>query len=268
VIGSAPRTTPGRRRSTAIALTITTCLCWALPARADRVEFADGFENAATVQDLLQPGRWSYVQQENAGSTIDLSAEHVHSGAQAIRFFGHPPGRELTKSDVGKNDVLFLIGQTLEVEAWFYFEDAGNLNNITLIDAECGCVFGLGVGVRIRLEHGYPRIERGELGLSTMQQRLVRVPLHQWFSLRYRLLLGVGPLGHAKLWVNERKVIDRPGTTVFPGGFVDNIQVGLTANASKADVTLFVDDVTIRRIANARQGIPAVFRGPRPQTAS
>lgn len=248
------------RRPSLIGVVVAASLMLTVPARADRVVLADGFENADTVQDLLQPGRWSYIQQENQGTTIDLSAEHVHSGAQAIRFFGHPPGRELTKSDVGTNDALFLVGQTLEVEAWFYFEDAPDLNDMTLIDAECSCVGGFGSGARVWLENGYPVIERGELGavntdsisfFQTMHQNRVKAPLRQWFSIRYRLKLGLGVLGHAQLWVNGTKVIDRSGTTVFLGvGFVDNIQVGLTANASTADATLFVDDVTIRRITS------------------
>jgi hypothetical protein len=248
----------GKRRWAAV-VTILGYLLWTTAAHADRVEFADGFENAATVQDLLQPGRWSYVQQENAGSTIDLSAEHVHSGAQAIRFFGHPPGSELTKADIGTSDVFFLVGQTLEVEAWFYFADVADRNDITLIDAECSCG-GLGSGARVMLVDDYPMIERGELGavntgaitfFKTMQQHRVKAPLQQWFSIRYRLKLGLGVLGHAQLWVNGTKVIDRSGTTVLMGaGFVDNIQVGLTANSSTADATMFVDDVTIRRITN------------------
>ncbi|MFN2590677.1 MAG: hypothetical protein ABR518_07890 [Actinomycetota bacterium] len=226
----------------------------ALPSPASAVPaFADGFENAASVSELLRPDRWSYVQRTHQGSDIRLSTEHVHSGAQAIRFFGpasaHSP--TLTKADIGKNGITFLLGQTVEVDAWFYFESAPDLNDIFLIDAECG---GCGVqspGARVMLAHGHPVVERGELGpFNTITQNEVRVPLQRWFRLTYRLKLGLGPLGHVKLWVDGLKVIDRAGTTVFAGGgFVDNFQVGLTANPSTGDAVLFVDDVTINRIA-------------------
>jgi hypothetical protein len=82
-----------------------------------------------------------------------------------------------------------------------------------------------------------------------VSQTKVPVPMRRWFSLRLRLRLGIAVVGRMTLWVDGRKVIDRAGTTVFPlGGFVNNIQVGLTANASDADTELFVDDVTIRQI--------------------
>jgi len=232
-----------------LALVLSGALVAALeapPAQAATV-FSDGFENAATVQDLLAGDRWSYIQQENRGTEIDLSTSPVHSGSQSIRFFGHRPGRVLTKSDIAKSGIVFLTGQTLEVEAWFYFEDVADPNNITLIDTECGSCNG--AGARVFVVDGFPQIERGELGpYGTFRQRYVRAPMQQWFSLRYRLRLGQGPQGHAWLWINGTKVIDRAGTTSLPGGLVDNTQVGLTANASTADAELFVDDVTIRRI--------------------
>src|SRR5688500_5199939 len=146
--------TAGARTHLGLLIAISLLVMVASPSEAQAV-FVDGFDNAATVQDLLQPGRWSYIQQDNEGTTVDLSAEHVHSGAQAIRFFGHPPGRELTKADIATNDVFFLVGQTLEVEAWFYLADVADRNNITLIDAECSCG-GLSSGARVMLVDDYP----------------------------------------------------------------------------------------------------------------
>ncbi len=242
-------------RARIVPVSVSIALVFALgPANAAPagVVFADGFENAASVSDLLQPERWSYVQQEHAGSEIALSSEHVRSGTQAIRFVGPASAhaRTLTKSDIGKSGVMFLVGQTMQIDAWFYFARAPDPNDIFLIDAECG---GCGVqspGARVMLAHGYPVIERGELGpFNTLTQTRFRVAVGRWFRLTYRLKLGVGPLGHAELWADGTKVIDRAGTTVFAAGaHVDNVQVGLTANASTADAELFVDDVVIERI--------------------
>jgi hypothetical protein len=49
------------------------------------------------------------------------------------------------------------------------------------------------------------------------------------------------------LWVDGAKVIDRAGTDVLVvGGFVDSVQIGLTANASRRDAETYADDVVIR----------------------
>jgi hypothetical protein len=237
------------RRSAALVAAALSILLMAAPARAE-VVFVDGFEGADSVQDLLQPGRWSYIQQDGVGTVVEPSAEPVRSGTRSLRCFGpRSTRRTLTKSDIATNDVMFLVGQTLEVEAWFYLRQAPDLNDLFLIDAECGNCGLQSPGLRVMVVDGYPVVERGELLLPTVSQTKVPVPMRRWFSLRLRLRLGIAVVGRMTLWVDGRKVIDRAGTTVFPlGGFVNNIQVGLTANASDADTELFVDDVTIRQI--------------------
>jgi len=223
----------------------------ASPALADRSIFADGFENARTVSDLLAPGRWSYVQQVNPGSAIGLSTTHMHSGLQSIRFFGHPSFRyrSITKADIAWSQGGFGTGDTIEIEAWFFLGAGADLNDLYLLDAECSECGTQSPGTRIRVSGGYPVVDRSKiLGLPTISQDRVQVAVERWFDLRYRLKLGVGPAGHLRLWVDGTKVIDRAGTTVFPGGFVDSIQFGLTANASRADAEVFVDDVSIRRL--------------------
>jgi hypothetical protein len=235
----------------ACAVTLGTLLIQTAPASASIV-FADGFENAATVQDLLSPGRWSYVQLENPESTVELSTGPVHSGTQSLRYFGHPSYRysTITKADIAWTRGRFGLGKTIEVESWFYLSDGAELSDLYLIDAECTICGTQSPGTRIRLENGYPEIERSKiLELPSIAQTKVAISTQRWFDIRYRFKIGIGPLGHMWLWVDGTKVIDQPGTTVFPGGFVDSVQVGLTANASRSDAEMFADDVTIRRMA-------------------
>jgi hypothetical protein len=233
----------------ACALTLGTLLVQTAPAGAS-IAFADGFENAATVQDLLTGGRWSYVQKENPDSAVELSTDPVHSGTQSLRYFGHPSSRSnVTKADIAWTRERFRPGQTMEIEAWFYVSPGGDLDDLYLIDAECTFCNPQSPGTRIAVYDGYPAIERGKIGLSTIPQHKVAVAAGTWFQLRYRLTLGIGPTGHMTLWVDGTKVIDRAGTDVFVvGGFVDSVQIGLTANASTADAEMFADDVVIRQI--------------------
>jgi hypothetical protein len=240
------------RSPAALLAVVLSTLLLTGPAHAE-VVFVDGFEGAETVQDLLQPGRWSYIQQEGVGTIVEPSAEQVRSGTRSLRCFGpRSTKRTLTKSDIATNAFMFRVGQTFEVKAWFYVQQAPDLNDLFLIDAECGNCGVQSPGLRVMVIDGYPVIERGELLLPTVSQTKATIPLRRWFSIRLRLHLGLAVLGRMTLWVDGMKVIDRAGTTVFPlGGFVNNIQVGLTANASDADAELFVDDVTIREVGSS-----------------
>jgi hypothetical protein len=143
------------RRSAALVAAALSILLMAAPARAE-VVFVDGFEGADSVQDLLQPGRWSYIQQDGVGTVVEPSAEPVRSGTRSLRCFGpRSTRRTLTKSDIATNDVMFLVGQTLEVEAWFYLRQAPDLNDLFLIDAECGNCGLQSPGLRVMVVDGY-----------------------------------------------------------------------------------------------------------------
>lgn len=242
----------------AIAVTLVLLLTFgassnSVARRPSVVEFSDGFENAATVNALLSPTRWSAIQVEgNPLNTLTLSTSTVHGGSQALRSFAKGYNGTVQKSAITKSGIQFTDQQQLLSEAWFYFESLPDPAYAFLMDVECGgCgITGKSPGPRIMLDPGgYPAIERGKLGESTWHQTIAAVPVGQWFQLQLAIKVGWKNGGRVQLFMNGQLLIDRVGTTapVFPRR-LDRFQYGLTANGTTADSVLYTDDVTITRL--------------------
>lgn len=233
-----------------VAVVVVALVAVGTPAGAVAV-FDEDFESASTVADLTAPGRWSYVQVVGSSNTLGLTTSTVHGGSQALETFTRPTsvyGGTTSKAALGKTGIVFSAGETFEASAWFRIAAGADLDQLYLIDAET-TVLPRTPGMRLFIEGGgYPGVNRGELRLPTLRQTTTTVPTGQWFHLRWRMTLGVGPLGRAQIWLDGTKILDVADTTMTPDGMYNSFQYGMTANSSAADATLYVDDIVLERL--------------------
>jgi len=223
---------------------------------------ADDFESAATVDDLTsESGNWKYYQTTDDQNTMTLDTSIVHSGNQSLKFTAKPSLNGASKSDIAHNKLAFDEGKTFYFSSWFYLEGTQSLNYIFLFDIEESVNIGAGPGVRVALRfddgQGYLVLERNKLvnetTITQSEESQVAFPRNQWVHFEIELFMKRNKKGSVKIWQNDQLVIDQNGIRTMPKdkavflqgskGIYNSIQVGITANSSEDDATLFIDDL-------------------------
>lgn len=209
--------------------------------------FSDGFENAASVTDLLRQDltRWHGTQLEPESSTIELIGSPVSEGVQALKCTVPYNGGSVCKADIFREGLRFKRGNKLIFQAKFFLVGGTDMQEVWLADFE-DSTLPYSWGRRIYIQNGEELASDGkwEPRPVTFRGTLV-VPKDRWFTLRAVL----------KLYENRNGVMDvyQDGKLSFHGrgptlptatAAYDRIQVGITSSKFHPQ-TLYVDDVQI-----------------------
>jgi hypothetical protein len=222
--------------------------------------FQDGFESDGA--EMFSRARWTQLYTTRAQNSVEITTERVHGGSRAVRFRAVPTGEEeVSKASIIRKGFQFTTGDTVSVSGWYYIEPATDLDNVFLMDIECELCYKTSPGVRVVLKDGYLALERGKIGFrdETFTQNKERVPLGEWFKLSVTLTLGEGNAGHTQVTMDDVLIVDRRGTNMpeteifkrlgvnLTREQIDNVEFGVTANASQVVQTVFIDDVAIAK---------------------
>jgi len=220
----------------------------------------EDFESVNNVDDLFQNGNWEFYQQTETNSYIELNNQIPHSGTNCLKIFAAKG--TISKSDIANNKMAFYENDIVQISAWFYLEDTNKLNYLFLFDIEEDVAIGAGPGIRIAIDdEGYLLIERNKYGETTLRQAddiRMKFPRNQWVELKFEINLQQKDEGYIKLWQNGSLLINVENTQTLPKdklyfiqgtkGMYQSVQIGVTATTSDFDVTMYIDDIEIKKI--------------------
>lgn len=202
----------------------------------------------------------------------ELSSSWIQYGVRGTgRIVTQPRGRVAhlevgpkERDEVAKASIIhefprpMRVGDVLEVAASFRLPEIRG-GRVSLIDIECKYC-GLATQAGIRLFVNPDRtifLERAKLGMrsSFPQKARLRLPVDEWFDVRWRTRFGQGDDGQCRVWIDETLVIEASGPN-FPDRTVaslhgidliaeqyDRVEIGLTANSQPRPMTLEMDDI-------------------------
>jgi len=225
-----------------------------------KISIYEDFENIDNVDDLLLNGNWEYYQQTEKNNYIKIDTINPYSGKNCLKVFATKGN--ISKSDIANNKMSFWEGDIVRISAWFYLEGTDKLNYVFLFDIEENAMIGASPGIRIAIdEEGYLLIERNKYRQSTIQQsknNRTPFPRNQWVKLMIELDLQQRKTGYIKLWQDDAQLINAENIQTLPvdklyfiqgtKGMYQNIQIGVTATTSDYDVTIFIDDIEIKKL--------------------
>ena len=247
---------------------------------AESFSFSDGFEGVDGDFDALFPddnSRWTKVQLVDSTSgenRINLTNEQAFEGDYSLSILSVGSDDILSKNDLEKGGLSLAEGQTVTIGAHFYLESEANIENLLLLDVECCSCWDPSVpdnqcpGIRLMLSNGdvgdYLFIERGKIGLETLEQGEVVFPRNEWVEVRWIMQLSSNENGTNQLFINGTLAIDEiggnmPNERVFKDIFAaenidfelqtpviyERLQIGATANPTEHEIQLYVDDFLV-----------------------
>lgn len=241
--------------------------------------FSDGFEGVEGEFNALFPednSRWSNIQMVNPmakENIIGLTNEQASEGQYSLSIFSVSSDETLSKIDIEKSGLVIAEDQTLSIAAGFYIGSDENLEGLLLLDVECCECWDPNVpenqcpGVRLMMSEGndYLSIERGKIGLETLEQDQISFPRNEWVTIRWVMKLSPNTEGINQLYINEQLVIDEtgdnmPNSDIFEQIFAaegvtfklqtpvfyERVQIGATANPTPSDIPIYVDDFSLQ----------------------
>ncbi len=220
----------------------------------------EDFETIKNVDDLLLNGNWEYYQQTEKQNFIEIDTLNAHSGTNCLKIFAVKGN--ISKSDIANNKMAFWEDDILQISAWFYLKGTESLNYVFIFDIEEDAMVGASPGIRVAIDDGgYLVIERKKYGQSTIRQpEDVKMPFprNQWVELKIEIDLQQKEKGYIKVWQNNIQLINAENIQTLPKdrlyftqgtkGMYQSIQIGVTATTSEQDVTMYVDDIDIKKL--------------------
>jgi hypothetical protein len=236
--------------------------------------FRDGFENAATIRELVSIERgWTQLTLQSPeapnipdfnslahqillgegdflDNRIEPSSEQAHSGQQSLKALAVAPdsGMCCTKASLHTLLLHFVKGDDIWFSAWYYLEQGGEF--ITLMDLESTFVRGW-PGMRIYLQRGYLGFEFAKWEPHEVYRQPegegIPFPLRRWVFVKAHLRLSDKDDGIIQLWQDDRLIIDDRGQTLpFADAVYDSLEIGLSAHTTGPETAiLYVDDLLI-----------------------
>ena len=220
----------------------------------------EDFEAINNVDELLFNENWEYYQQTELNNYIKIDSLNPHSGSNCLKVFAAKG--TISKSDIANNKMAFWEDDIVQISAWFYIKGTDKLNYVFLFDIEEDAMIGASPGIRIAInEDGYLIIERKKYGQSTIRQAKdneIIFPRNQWVELKMELDLQQKKKGFIKLWQDNHLLINAKDIQTLPKdklyfiqgtkGMYQSVQIGVTATTSDHDVTMFIDDIEIKKL--------------------
>ena len=236
--------------------------------------FADDFENAKQLVDLIGLKRWTscelqspktpnvndYVKLRNRilkgesdflDNRVEPSDEVVNGGKISLKTVSMPPSRGMVtaKSSLSTELLHFVKGDDVWISIWCYVP-AGSGMPFTVLDLETTWI-NQHPGMRIVIldgkhacfqlkgfEHPYYRQTEG---------KEVLFPTGRWVHLKSHLTLSEKEDGVIEMWQDRQKIIDTHGQNlVLAQAIYNSFEIGISAyNEKGKSAILFVDDVSI-----------------------
>ncbi len=220
----------------------------------------EDFESVTNSTTLIEQENWTYYQNTEANSTMEIDTTKAIFGDQCLKLTAAQG--EISKSDIANNDLAFWEKDIIQFTGWFYLDDTLDLDYVFLCDIEEGVAIGSGPGIRIAInESDYLVIERNKYGESTLiqpAQTAVIFPRKEWVKLELEIELSQKKKGYIKLKQNDVLIIQEDNIQTLPKdnlyfiqgtkGMYQSLQVGLTAITANRAVDLYIDNITIQTI--------------------
>ncbi|MEW6470282.1 MAG: heparin lyase I family protein [Bacteroidota bacterium] len=226
------------------------------------VQFSEDFESyAAFDSTVFAEEKWSGLQQTMDGNGFSIDTVIVHSGNRSLKCFAvQSPPNNVSKTSLRKGNFYFKIHDVIRYSGWYYV--SGPLTNLFIVDFEEPAEISSSPGVRVALfEEGYLALERGKIMKGTIYQNesVKRMfPVNQWVHVEVEMQLERKKKGYVKIWQDGVLLIDQDRIQTVPkdfiyftqgtAGFLNSLEVGITANGQSGSTILYIDDVSIRKI--------------------
>ncbi len=246
-------------------------ICVALLASCNKKNFfdgpdfyQDGFENYASSSDLIiqnSDEKWSFTQITKSENTISIDTTMRHSGSKSLKFFAaKSTDHGLSKCSVLKQNMAFWNGETMRVSGWYYLPGTESHQWLFLFDLEEQVAVGAGPGIRLALVDNRIRVEHkfNEKDIVQTSGSEMDFPRDQWVELTWEVKLSQKNKGSVKVWQNGQLIISSDKERTLPKDFLyslqgtkgmySSVEVGITANSSDNDLTLYVDDVRFEKV--------------------
>lgn len=223
---------------------------------ADGEVFRTGFERATQGNDdqiARQLGfQYADVKPNSGaprGARISTTKKHAAEGEWALRCevpYPDPVSSAMqgptSKSMVGYKRTEYTRDQIITVSADLYIPSSSR-GRVTVIDIEDNR--SRNRGVRFQLEDMRVGFNPDKLGQRPIWYP-TRIPKDKWFNLTVELTLGHGPLGHVRIWIDQKSVLDRSATTIGANmrGYT-TVQAGITSRLERPYL-LYMDNFAIR----------------------
>lgn len=217
-------------------------------------------------------GPWSFTKETHDANRVGRGDG---PGGRALYAYAVNDTDPVSKASAVYGELDLRAGDAIEVSACVWAPGGANLSDVFIMDLECADCWPAGAsapdpspGVRIHLKdpQGYPVLERAKIGYG--RDSLRPPPARQgglardvWTRVTWRLELGGrGDDGWAQIWLDQDLIVEgRTQTLPEPDAFaedgvrlrnikVDYLELGVTANASSAPLTLGFRDVSISRL--------------------
>ncbi len=226
-------------------------------------EYTDGFETYASKDDLFtsDDSKWSFSQVTVDGNTISIDTAIKHSGNKSCRFFAKASGPgSVSKCSIAKQNMAFWEGETLRMDAWYFIEGNSELDWIFLFDMEEQTAIGAGPGTRIAIEGDSSAIvvEHKFNNPNIYQSVPLPFPRNQWVKLSVEVKLSQKKKGSIKVWQNDTLLLEQRNWKTLPKDMLyfiqgtksmySSMEFGITANTTKSDVVMYLDDVVLKTI--------------------
>lgn len=219
----------------------------------------EDFESVTNANELLTTENWTFYQQTESASSMQLDTIVTVSGNQSLKFVA--ASGEVSKSDIANNELAFFEGETVKFSGWFFLDDSLDLEYVFLIDIEERVAIGAGPGIRVAInEKGHLVVERNKIGEKTLSQPLgseTTFPRKEWVHIEVEVLLHQKKKGEIRLWQDGSLLIDFEDIRTLPKdnlyvtqgtkGMYQSLQVGLTAITTDRDVVLYLDDISLEK---------------------
>lgn len=240
-----------------------------------RRRFADGFEEATRLADLIGPERgWTScsLQSPKAPTVADYVALRkkiitgtadfldnrlepsdalAHNGRTSLKSVSMPPARGMVtaKASLSTELLHFVKGDDVWISLWCHVPADSGMP-FTVLDLETTWI-EQHPGIRVAIADGrHVCLQLKSLGNPYYRQpkgKEVDFPKGRWVRLRVHLGLTEADDGVIEVWQDDRKIIDTRGRTlVLATAIYNSLEVGISAyNEQGRPATLYVDDVTI-----------------------
>jgi len=224
--------------------------------------YLETFDTVSTLNELITPIKWHAINFVPVSSNIlEISNSRFLSASHSLKAFAVPSDTLISKASIERKGYDFVEGDTIFIQASFYFEPDADLNEIYLMDIECEQCYSQAPGPRLKVSNGFISIDRGKIGFTgSFKENKRSIRTGEWFRISWYMILGKNSKGSTKVFLNGQEVMDTTGTNIpdrviFSANGVtlsaeklDRFEVGLTANSSSKAALLYVDDVSMGKV--------------------